>query len=138
MNSRQRVSVGKRSDPASSATALLIDRSTTLRIEKIKLNHATDNRASLAREWDILSESLPQQSPMASYSWIEPYCEVFLTNGQEGEAYLVYDGSKLVGVFPVIVTQGKIDGKILKTPFNEHTIAGDIVLADGYERKGIW
>ena len=109
----------------------------TLRIEKINLRHSTGDRASLAREWDKLSESLPQHSPMTSYSWIGPYFDVFLANGEEGGAYLVYDGEKLVGVFPVFVTRRLFDGKVLKIPYNKHTNAGDIVLAKGYERSAL-
>lgn len=107
-----------------------------MRVEKIELGNSMTGHEEFARDWDNLSETMPQQTPMNSYSWIQPHCEVFLSEGQVGKAYLVYNSRKLVGVFPLIGHRGGRGETILHTPFNEHTMAGDIVLAEGHEKEG--
>jgi len=84
-------------------------------------------------EWDDLLIASRQRSPMLSYAWVTSYIRHRLDDGQSWFVILARVNSRLVGILPIVVTPKKILGinrPILSSPNDNHTLGGDILLAE--------
>lgn len=84
--------------------------------------------------WDSLAWNSPQMSPTLLPSWVDAFLRHRLRRTEHWCCSFAYSGERLIGVLPVIITPHRILGRnhpTLRTPYDEHTPSGDILLAPG-------
>jgi CelD/BcsL family acetyltransferase involved in cellulose biosynthesis len=89
-----------------------------------------------ADAWDRLALAAPQRLPMLAHAWVASYLEHRLSPRETWWCALAYAGGRLVGVLPVVVTPHRLLGRRrprLRTPWDLHTLNGDLLLARGAE-----
>jgi len=82
--------------------------------------------------WEQLARDAPQRLPTLLPSWIDAVLRYRLKEMEHWLCCFAYEGDRLVGVLPVIVTPHWLMGSswpTLRTPFDAHTPSGDVVLA---------
>ena len=95
---------------------------------------ALDALAEHADQWNRLAYESPQQSPMLSWAWLSAYFEHRLLAGESWACVLAYDGDRLVGVLPLLVSPRRVLGlehPVLRTPYDPHTISIEPLVAAG-------
>jgi CelD/BcsL family acetyltransferase involved in cellulose biosynthesis len=106
------------------------------------LNHPSGLRAEVVDsiaalepyrdDWNRLALETPQKLPMLSHAWVSSYLENFLNPDETWCCIFAFDGDRLVGLLPVIITPFRILGlnrPRLATPFNLHTFSVDFLSA---------
>ncbi|WP_162815939.1 GNAT family N-acetyltransferase [Microvirga aerophila] len=82
--------------------------------------------------WDRLAWDAPQKNPSLLPDWVVTFLRHRLQPHATWFCCFAYAGDELVGVLPVIVAPHPLLGSrwpVLRTPFDEHTRSGDIVVA---------
>ena len=91
--------------------------------------------ASHVSAWNRLAWKAPQQIPTLLPGWVDAFLRHRLKPNESWFCSFAYAGDELVGVLPVIVTPHPILGQrwpLLRTPFDEYTASGDIVLTEDH------
>jgi CelD/BcsL family acetyltransferase involved in cellulose biosynthesis len=81
--------------------------------------------------WNALAAASPQQLPMASYPWIASYLDNMLPQGSRWASFMAYRGDTLAGTVTVVTstaTRAGMSALALRTPRDDHTQIGDILL----------
>jgi CelD/BcsL family acetyltransferase involved in cellulose biosynthesis len=82
--------------------------------------------------WDRLAWEAPQQVPILLPDWVEATLRHRLHPGESWFCSFAYAGDRLVGALPVAVAPHPILGRrwpMLRTPFDDHSPCGDLVLS---------
>jgi CelD/BcsL family acetyltransferase involved in cellulose biosynthesis len=88
---------------------------------------ALDALAEHAEEWDRLALQAPEQNPMLSHSWVSTFLELQLDEGSTWRCVFAYAGDLLIGVLPVVRTQGLL-GTRLHGLRSDDTLSGYALL----------
>ena len=96
----------------------------------VHVARSVDQLEAHRRAWDGLAAASPQQLPMLSHAWLTTFFEHICP--QDGWAcVLVYRGSELVAVLPVVAERRRRLGRpitVLTTPRDDHTTqVGDLL-----------
>lgn len=108
-------------------------RGEALRIEVVR---ELAGLACHADAWDQLALAAPQRLPMLSHAWVASFLEHCLGPRQSWWCVFAYAGDALVGVLPVVAVPHRLLGRwrpLLRTPWDPHTLTGDMLLAAGWE-----
>lgn len=93
-----------------------------------------DELARHADAWNALAYEVPPRLPTSSHAWVSTYLEHSLKAHQTWCCIVAYDGDRLVGVLPLIVSRGiKAAVTWLHTPMDGHIIAVSPLLHPGEE-----
>lgn len=86
-----------------------------------------------AEDWNALALAAPWQFPMSSHAWVCTFLEHCLKTGESWICLFAYDGTKLVGVLPLVIEPYRraLGGVPLQLPFNWHTFSVEILAAPG-------
>jgi len=92
--------------------------------------------AALAEDWDGLAEAQPQRLPMLSHAWVSTYFEHRLLPGETWACVAAFEGAKLVGVLPLVISRKVAPGfQRLRTPSDLQTVSVDFATAPGRARE---
>ena len=107
----------------------LIDKS--LHDYNVLICHTQEELAERSAEWDRLLVSSVQRSPMLSYAWVSAHFQHRLKPDDKWFVVFVTDGSKMLGVLPIVVKPNTIFGlqlPIAGPPSDSHTLGGDLLV----------
>ncbi|RDI59305.1 CelD/BcsL family acetyltransferase involved in cellulose biosynthesis [Microvirga subterranea] len=97
--------------------------------------HEFDGLASHVPAWDQLANRAPQQIPTLLPAWIDAFLHHRLRSKERWLCCFAYREGALIGVLPVVITPHPILGisrPILRTPSDDLTPSGDVLLAPEY------
>ena len=91
-----------------------------------------DRKTPHLASWDRLAWGAPQAIPTLLPAWADAFLRHRLKPNEKWFCSFVYADDELIGVLPVIATSYLVLGRrwpLLRTPFDNYTPSGDILLA---------
>ena len=102
---------------------------------RVELINDLAELAHHADAWDELALTAPQRLPMLSHAWIASWLEHEVLPHKRWWCALAYEGERLVGVLPVVVSPHRMFGlrwPLLRTS-RSNSRAGDVLMVSGRE-----